>query len=67
MANDLISYRASIGMFYCSTHCIYVYKNVIVSISPIDEIFYLLDLQIPPSVSTIKHSGRTQSFVGLHS
>ena len=24
-------------------------------------------LQIPPSVSSIKHSGRTQSFVGLHS
>jgi hypothetical protein len=24
-------------------------------------------LQIPPSVSMIKHSGRTQSFVGLHS
>jgi hypothetical protein len=41
---DLISYRASIGMFYCSTHCIFVYKNVIVSISPIDEIFYLLGL-----------------------
>ena len=25
-----------------------------------------LELQIPPSVSTIKHSGRTESFVGLH-
>jgi hypothetical protein len=25
------------------------------------------DIQIPPSVSTIKHSGRKQSFVGLHS
>ena len=24
-------------------------------------------IQITPSVSTIKHSGRTQSFVGLHS
>ena len=23
-------------------------------------------IQIPPSVSTIKHSGRTESFVGLH-
>jgi hypothetical protein len=33
-------------MFYYSTHCIYVYKNVIVSISPIDEIFYLLDLLV---------------------
>ena len=46
MANDLISYRASIGMFYCSTHCIFVYKNVIVSISPIDEILYLLGLLV---------------------
>jgi hypothetical protein len=46
MANDLISYRASLGMFYCSTHCIYVYKNVIVSISPIDENFYLLGLLV---------------------
>jgi hypothetical protein len=26
----------------------------------------LLHIQIPPSVSTIKHSGRTESFVGLH-
>ena len=51
MANDLISYRASIGMFYCSTRCIYVYKNVIVSISPIDENFYLLDLLVN-SIST---------------
>ena len=46
MANDLISYRASIGMFYCSTHCIFVHKHVIVSISPIDEIFYLLGLLV---------------------
>ena len=46
MANDLISYMASIGMFYCSTRCIYVYKNVIDSISSIDEIFYLLDLLV---------------------
>ena len=46
MSNDLISYRASIGMFYCSTHCIFVYQNVIVSISPIDEIFYLLGLLV---------------------
>jgi hypothetical protein len=46
MTNDLISYRASIGMFYCSIHCIYVYTNVIVSISPIDEIFYLLGLLV---------------------
>ena len=29
--------------------------------------FLSTHLQIPPSVSTIKHSGRTQSFVGLHS
>jgi hypothetical protein len=28
---------------------------------------YFLCVQIPPSVSTIKLSGRTQSFVGLHS
>ena len=27
-------------MFYCSIHCIYVYKNVI------DEIFYLLGLLV---------------------
>ena len=46
MANDLIIYRASIGMFHCSTHCIFVYKNVIVSISTIDEIFYLLGLLV---------------------
>ena len=46
MANDLISYMASIVMFYCSTRCIYVYKNVIVSISPIGVIFYLLDLLV---------------------
>ena len=26
----------------------------------------LIRIQIPPSVSTIKHSGRTESFVGLH-
>jgi OTU domain-containing protein 5 len=25
-----------------------------------------VSIQIPPSVSTIKHSGRTESFVGLH-
>jgi hypothetical protein len=41
------NYRpASIGMFYCSIHCIYVYTNVIVSISPIDDIFYLLGLLV---------------------
>ena len=33
-------------MFYCSIHCIYVYTNVIVSISPIDDIFYLLGLLV---------------------
>ena len=46
MANDLISYRASIGMSYCSTHCIYVYTNIIVSMSPIDDIFDLLGLLV---------------------
>ena len=46
MDNDLISYRASIGMFYCSTQCISVYKHIIVSIPPIDEIIYLLGLLV---------------------
>ena len=37
-------------------------------LSPQLRPWYLFNsVQIPPSVSTIKHSGRTQSFVGLHS
>ena len=27
---------------------------------------FYIHVQIPPSVSTIKHSGRPESFVGLH-
>jgi hypothetical protein len=30
------------------------------------DILVEFHIQIPPSVSTIKHSGRTESFVGLH-
>jgi hypothetical protein len=36
-------------------------------LDPSDSYFLFADLQIPPSVSTIILSGRTQSFVGLHS